>query len=160
MSASIKPTSAREAAKDAAKQIRINARDIITVSARLAQVMAEEVDLLKAGKVKQIEGLLEEKLFLVDALETYKKVLKRHPELSETIPSHDKKDLEAMIDIFNHVLEENHQRLQMAREVNHQMVKAIREVVTEHAETPYYGENGMRSIAPFERLSVTLNQTI
>ncbi len=143
-----------------AKQLTINARDVITLTARLAQVLAEEVDLLKAGKVRPIEKLQEEKLFIIDALETYKKLLKRHPDLSDTIPSRDKKDLEAIVDVFNDVLEENHRRLQMAKEVNQQVVKAIREVVAEHAETPYYGTNGMRHIAPYERMSVTLNQTV
>jgi hypothetical protein len=147
-------------ATSAATQFNINARDIITLTARLAQVLAEEVDLLKAGKVKPIEGLQEEKLFIIDALDTYKKLLNRHPELSDTIPSRDKKDLEAMVEVFNDVLEENHRRLQMAKEVNQQVVKAIREVVTEHAETPYYNTNGTRHIAPYERMSVTLNQTV
>lgn len=142
------------------KPLVINARDVITLTARLAQILAEEVDLLKVMKVKEIDKLQEEKLFLIDALETYKKILNRHPALSETIPSRDKKDLEALIEVFNNVLEENHRRLQMAREINHQVVKAIREVVTEHAETPYYGINGKRNIAPYERLSVTLNQAI
>lgn len=154
MIASIHPTPAPQ------KAAGINPRDLITVTARLAQVLAEEVDLLKAMRVKEIEKLQEEKLFLIDALETYKKVLVRHPEISETIPSRDKKDLEAIVDVFEDVLDENRRRLQMAKEVNHQVVKAIREVVTERAETPYYGVNGSRSIAPFERMSITLNQTI
>lgn len=144
----------------APKAIAINARDLITLTARLAQILAEEVDLLKALKVREIDKLQEEKLFLIDALETYKKIIVRHPELSETIPSRDKADLQAMVDVFEGVLDENRRRLQMAKEVNQQVVKAIREVVTEHAETPYYGMDGMRSIGAFERMSVTLNQTI
>lgn len=140
--------------------VMINAKDVITLTARLAQILAEEVDLLRAMKVRDIERLQEEKLFLIEALEAHKKILKKHPQLSESIPSRDKEDLEGVIDVFNNILEENSRRLQMAKEVNHQVVKAIRDVVTEHALTKYYDGDGMKQIAPYETLSVTLNQTI
>lgn len=138
----------------------INARDVITVTARLAQVLAEEVDHLQGMDIKKIEKLQEEKLFLIDALEAYKKVARRQPDLSEMIPSQDKADLEGIFDVFTDILQENKRRLQVAKEVNQQVVKAIRDVAAQNAETPYYMNSGTRMISPYESMSVTLNQTI
>lgn len=138
----------------------INAQDVITLTARLAQIMAEEVDLLKGMNVKKIGELQEEKLFLIQALETHKKVLRRHPELSDQIPSKDKSDLADVIKVFEDILEENHRKLQMAKEVNQQIVRAIREVVREQSSTRYYNNNGVTAVAPYSAVSVTLNQTI
>jgi hypothetical protein len=139
---------------------RINVGDVITLTARLAQVMAEEVDLLKGMKVKAIDALQEEKLFLIQALETHKKILKRSPEISEQIPSRDRQDLADVVKVFEDVLEENHRKLQMAKEVNQQIVRAIREVVCEQSATRYYNNSGMRPMSPHSTMSVTLNQTI
>ncbi len=138
----------------------VNTQDIITITARLAQVMAEEVDLLKTMNIKKISALQDEKLFLTQALETHKKVLKRHPELSEQIPSRDKQDLAEVVKVFEDVLEENHRKLQMAREVNQQIVQAIRDVVREQSSTRYYNNNGFTPPSPYSAVSVTLNQTI
>lgn len=146
--------------KRAKKPFAINGKDIITLTARLAQLLAEEVDLLKDMKVKKIEALQDEKLFLTEALEAHKKILKRQPELSDSIPSRDKKDLAAVVDVFEDILVENHRRLQMAKEVNQQVVGAIREVVTDTARSKYYDNGGISQIAPYESLSVTLNETI
>ena len=142
------------------KPIVINAKDISMLTARLAQVLAEEVDLLEAMKVRDIEKLQDEKLFLVDALETHRKILKQQPQLSETIPSQDKHDLAQVVEVFEDILAENHRRLTMAKEVNAQVVGAIREVVEEKSQTPYYGRRGTQYMTAFDNMSVTLNEQI
>jgi len=138
----------------------IDVRAIITVTARLAQLLAEEVDLLTDMKVSKIEHLQNEKIFLTNALEAQKKLINRHPQLIETIPSQDKHDLEEVVDVFNNILEENHRKLLLAKEINHKIVQAITSVVKEHTQSKVYDGNGVTGIAPFESLSVTLNQTI
>lgn len=138
----------------------LNTADVIMLTARLAQIMAEEVDLLKSMNVKKIGTLQEEKLFLIQALESHKKILKRHPELSEQIPSRDRGDLADVVKVFETILEENHRKLQLAKEVNQQVVNAIRDVVCEQSATRYYNHSGERPMAPYATMSVTLNQTI
>src|SRR5690349_20065493 len=86
----------------------IRIQDVITLTARLAQLLAEEVDLLNDMKVSRIEALQQEKLFLVSALEAQRKLLDKYPHLTETIPSQDKADLQEVVDVFNEILEENH----------------------------------------------------
>lgn len=142
------------------EQQGINAHDVITLTARLAQLLAEEVDLLGDMKISKIDALQQEKLFLISALESQRKLLDRHPHLSETIPSQDKKDLQDVVNVFNTILEENHRKLLLAKEINHKIVNAITDVVKENTKSRFYDQNGYNGSAPFETLSVTLDKKI
>ncbi len=142
----------------AAAELKI--QDVITLTARLAQLLAEEVDLLGEMKVAKIEALQREKLFLVNALEAQRKLIDRNPNLVETIPSQDKKDLQEVVDVFNNILAENHRKLLLAKEINHKIVQAITDVVKQSTRSKVYDGKGATSQAPYETLSVTLNKTI
>ncbi len=137
----------------------INVNDVITLTARLAQLLAEEVDCLNAMQVKKIEALQEEKLFLIAALEAHKKQLDKHPQLGDSIPSRDKDDLRAVVEVFQDVLAENHHKLMLAREVNRKIVQTITEVVKETSRSRVYDGSGVASIMGKDALSITLNQT-
>lgn len=139
---------------------RINIPDVVTLTARLAQIMAEEVDLLAAMKVSKIEALQKEKLFLISALEAQKKLVDKHPDFSDSIPSQDRRDLQEVVDIFDSILEENHRKLLAAKEVNHKIVQAITAVVKDNTRSRAYDSDATHGVAPFETLSVTLNKTI
>jgi hypothetical protein len=127
----------------------INARDIATLTARLAQVLAEEVDHLQ-----------EEKKFLTNALDAHKKMIARHPHLMDTIPSQDKSDLQGIVAVFEDILEENHRRLRMARDVNRKVVETVSQVVREASTSPVYSAAGQQGGMGNLALSVTLNQTV
>ncbi len=135
-------------------------QDVITLTARLAQLLAEEVDLLGDMKVKKIEALQQEKIFLTNALDAQRKLIERHPYMMDTIPSRDKKDLEEVAAVFENILEENHRKLLMAKEINHKVVQAITDVVKETTQSRTYNGNGFAGMAAFNTLSVTLNKTI
>lgn len=140
------------------KEIRI--QDVVTLTARLAQILAEEVDLLNEMKVSKIADLQKEKLFLISSLEAQKKRLKENPGFSETIPSRDKQDLQEVIHVFNDILEENNHKLKVARKVNEKIVQAITSVVRDSTKSAAYGRQGTNGSSPFSSLSVTLNETI
>lgn len=137
----------------------VNTSDIIHLTVRLAQVLAEEVDLLGAMKVKKIEALQKEKQFLTSALEAHKKILKKNPDLIATIPSQDRRELESVVNIFEDILEENHRRLLRAKEVNMKIVQAVTEAVREHSVSNVYGDTGISGALGQESISITLNQT-
>lgn len=141
-------------------EVKLKIQDVITLTARLAQLLAEEVDLLSDMKVSKIEALQQEKLFLVSALEAQRKLVDKNPHLLETIPSQDKKDLEEVVDVFRDILAENHRKLLLAKEVNHKIVEAITAVVKESSQSRVYDGKGVTGNAAFETLSVTLNKTI
>jgi hypothetical protein len=143
-----------------AKPAKVSIPDVITLTARLAQILAEEVDLLAAMRVSKIEALQNEKLILIGALQAQKKLLKKHPEFGESIPSQDRKDLQDVVNVFNDILEENHHKLLAAKEVNHKIVQAITAVVRENTQRRSYDSDANRGAAPFATLSVTLDKII
>lgn len=138
----------------------IKVQDIISLTARLAQLLAEEVDLLGEMKVSKIEALQQEKIFLTNALAAQRKLLDKHPHLVDTIPSQDKHDLEEVVNVFNNILEENHRKLLLAKEINHKIVQAITSVVKENTLSRVYDGRGTTGAAPFATLSVTLNKQV
>ncbi len=139
---------------------KIRMQDVVTITARLAQILAEEVDLLNNMRVSKIADLQNEKLFLISALEAQRKLLDKHPQISESIPSQDRKDLEEVVSVFNDILEENHHKLLLAKKVNQEIVKAITSVVQDNNRRASYSMRGTSDTAPFQTLSVTLNKTI
>lgn len=151
-------TLANSQAKTPAYEMRI--QDVVTLTARLAQLLAEEVDLLGTMKLKEVEKLQHEKIFITNALEAQRKLLDKHPGLVETIPSQDKEDLKRVVDLFNNILEENHRKLLLAKEVNHKIVSAIKEVVRDHTTSKTYGGDGVTHYAQYETISVTLDSKV
>lgn len=139
---------------------KLKVQNVITLTARLAQILAEEVDLLSQMKVADIKALQAEKLFLINALDAQRKLVDKHPQLLETIQSQDRRDLEEVVKVFNNVLAENHRKLLVAKEVNHKIVQAITDVVTRNTRRMAYNGKGATGAAPFEVLSVTLNERI
>lgn len=137
----------------------INLRDVTNLTARLAQVLAEEVDHLGAMKIKKVQALQQEKLFLTSALEAHRRQITRNPHLLDAVPSQDKRDLEGVVRVFEDILKENHKRLQMARDVNRAVVDTITQVVKESAGSKVYGERGVQGALGNQALSITYNQT-
>lgn len=138
----------------------IRIQDVVTLTARLAQLLAEEADLLGNMKLKQVEQLQHEKIFITNALEAQRKLLDKHPNAVEQIPSQDKEDLQRLIDVFNNILKENHRKLLLAKEVNHKIVSAIKEVVRDHTTSKIYSGDGITHYTPYETISVTLNTAV
>jgi hypothetical protein len=139
---------------------QLKVQDVITLTARLAQLLAEEVDLLSEMKVSKIEALQQEKIFITNALEAQRKLLDRHPGFSESIPSKDKSDLQDVVNVFQDILEENHRKLLLAKEVNHKIVQAITEVVKENTQARSYNGSGVTGGNYYTTMSVTLDKTV
>lgn len=135
-------------------------QDVITVTARLAQLLAEEVDLLNEMKVSKIETLQHEKIFLTNALDAQRKFIEQNPYIKEQISAQEKRDMAKISEVFQNVLAENHKKLLLAKEVNFQVVRAIRDVVKENTQSRTYNGSGYTGAAAFSTLSVTLNKMI
>jgi len=138
---------------------RVDMESVIALTARLAQVLAEEADLLAEMRVREIEGLQKEKLQLLDALEAQKRYIDRNPEILVDVSDDDCLELAQIIEIFQTVMKENHRRLLIAREVNRKVVEAITEVMADAAKNGMYDKKGMPDRVAGS-LSMSLNQTI
>lgn len=138
---------------------RVDVDSVIALTARLAQVLAEEADLLAEMRVREIEGLQKEKLQLLDALEAQKRFIDRNPEVMADVSDEEALELAQIIEIFQTVMKENHRRLLIAREVNKKVVEAIADVMADAAKNGMYDKKGMPERVDGS-LSMNLNQTI
>ncbi|NET71309.1 MAG: hypothetical protein F6K62_10385 [Sphaerospermopsis sp. SIO1G2] len=133
--------------------------EVITLLiSRLAQLMAQEVDLLDEMNITALGSLQEEKKALIDALEKQKRLMTRRQRLVDTATDEEYEQLQELVTVFNAVMEENHKRLLVAREVNNRVVQAITEMANEHAKHSYYTHTGERADDP--SVSLSLNRSI
>lgn len=139
---------------------QMHAADLIVLTARLAQVLAEEADLLESMKVSKITALQREKTMLTGALEAMKKHISKHPEVMDELTAQEREDLESVIKIFSEILEENYRRLTMARAVNLRVVQAITEIVQESTRGDAYDRSGVTGKPVVDSVSVTLNEKV
>lgn len=132
--------SARE--EQALKGKRIDVESIVALTVRLAQILAQEADLLAEMKIKDIEKLQKEKTSLLDALESQKRFIDRNPELIKQMTDEECLELAQIIEIFQTVMRENYRRLLIAKEVNMKVVEAISSVVKDATKNGFYDEAG------------------
>jgi flagellar biosynthesis/type III secretory pathway chaperone len=138
---------------------KLDVESIIALTARLAQLLAQEADMLTEMRVRDIEKLQKEKLLLVDALEAQKRHVERNPYLLNTISDSEALEMAQIIEIFHKIMTENHHRLLIAKEVNQKVVEAIADVVNEAAGSGFYDKHGKTESSP-RPVSVSLNKTI
>lgn len=139
---------------------QVRAEDIITLTARLAQVLAEEADYLEKMQVSKIAALQKEKVMLTNALALIKKQLPKERAFMDSIDPQEAESLREVIMVFNEILEENYQRLNMARLVNQRVVEAITDVVKEQTRQDAYDGKGQVGNAATESVSISLNEKI
>lgn len=135
-----------------------NVNDIIALTARLAQVLAEEADFLESMNIQKVGELQKEKLLLTSALEREKKLIMKNPNALRDVSAEDKQDLLSVMEIFNAILAENYRRMLVAREVNSRVVDAIGQVVNEATANSVYDKKARPDHVAREQLSVTLDQ--
>ncbi len=137
----------------------INMGNVMALIARLAQILALEVDHLSEMDVQAIDPIQNEKKWLAKAVELQLKRVQKYPYLLEEITDEEREDFRELVLVFNDIKLENHRRLLAAKEVNERVVQAITEVVNEHNRKPSYDIKGV----PEEKLdsvSVTLNEQV
>jgi ABC-type Zn uptake system ZnuABC Zn-binding protein ZnuA len=137
----------------------INIPNLVALTARLAQVMAEEADMLDAMQISKLPTLHDEKQWLTKALEFQLKRIRKYPEMLDDIDHEQMEDLRAMVRVFEKIRQENYDRLLVAREINLRLVEAIKEVVQEHSMKAAYRMTGDMDYTA-DTLSVTLNEKV
>ena len=134
--------------------------DIIAITVRLANVLAQEADLLEAMRIGDIAPLQQEKILLTHALEASHKHFKKHPEIMDAASEEEIEDLEHVVAAFEEIKQENHRRLTMARAVNQRIVQAIGDVVNEKRSKSAYTKKGRTAQPDVGNLHVSLNERV
>lgn len=145
---------------EGARKANFDMHDVIAVLTRLAQIMAEEADLLDAMQVKAIEPFQDEKKRLAKMLTVMKRELDKTPETITELPYEERESFFQALKIFDGVLQENYRKLMVAKEINATVVHAISDVVKENARQPVYTRGGSMKEAGESLPSITLNQKI
>jgi hypothetical protein len=137
----------------------INMENVMALVARLAQILALEVDHLNRMEVSEIEPLQNEKKWLTKAIELQLKRVQKFPHLMAEITEEEREDFMELIGVFNEIKAENHRRLVAAKEVNSRIVEAIKDVVNEHNRKDKYDAKGLQEQAS-DSVSITLNEKV
>lgn len=138
----------------------VTAEGMIAVTVRLAEILAEEVDLLQEMAIDRVGEIQPEKMRLTETLERYKRILEKNPTLMDTFTEAQENDLRKVTEIFNVVLEENRRQLQVAREVNLHIMEAIADSVIEAQGKPRYNRKGDSQHDESGTAPVTLNDVL
>jgi hypothetical protein len=82
---------------------RVRAEDIVMLTARLAQLLAEEADHLEQMQVTKIAALQKEKMLLTNALELIKKKLPKDGSFQAALTQEERDDLQNVVTVFNEI---------------------------------------------------------
>lgn len=145
---------------EGAVRTQVDLSDVITVTVRLAQLLAQEVDYLDAMKIRELEGLQEEKRKLAKALVMMKREIERNPDVKKSFKPADVDTFTRVSEIFDGVLEENYRKLLVSKEINLRIVQAISDVVKEETLRTGYNKKGLKGHQREAPPSVSLNETI
>lgn len=138
---------------------------LITVTARLIDVMNREIELLRSMRPSEIETLQAEKIALVQAYDEHIAQLKTDPESVGTIEPVLRDELWRTSRSFETVLAENERALRAAAEVNDRLVRAVVTAAQSQARShaPYDRSAG-RAVKPTRNggkaLSLTLDREL
>lgn len=136
----------------------IDVYELISVTAKLTDILERETAHLKQMEVKELAKLQDEKLKLTKILESYKTLIAKRPELIRALDPASREELADLTEEFNHALAENLRRTAVARAVNQRIVQAIMDVVTENKHAGTYNKYGSTAAPADLAVSFNLNE--
>ena len=132
--------------------------ELITVTARLKELLTRETEHLKRMEVKELAKLADEKQKLTRVMENYQRLIRQRPELVQALDAESREELVQLTDDFARTVSENLQRTAVARAVNMRVAQAIMEVVTENQHAGTYNKSGSSALPANLSVSFNLNQ--
>ena len=132
--------------------------ELITVTARLKELLERETEHLKQMQVKELNSLRQEKEQLTSVMEAYQRLIAARPELISMLDEGSREELAELTEEFSRVVAENMRRTAVARAVNQRLVSTIMEVVTETQHAGTYNKYGSSRMPVNVPISLNLNQ--
>lgn len=141
---------------------RFDAEAFVQHTARLAQVMVQEIDCLKKMDIRRFAELQAEKNRLVSQLEGMKEALMQRPALANGLPEDQRQELRQVQTVLQQIMRENLRHLKVAYEVNQGVVQAVKDTLVEQSQTVgIYNRRGKDSRAfGGQTLSMTINEAV
>ncbi len=130
-----------------------NLDEIMAVTARLSELVKDDLMSLKQMRIGKIKDTHKEKLELAGILEGYKNALKANPELLKKFSKEALEEAKSKSKSFDATLQEGHKELKKAHTAHGAVLDLIRSVVSEKT-TPVrcYQKNGAYGSASKEQV--------
>ena len=103
----------------------IDVEELATVTARMTELLNQEVKLLEAMRITEAGSLQHEKLALTQVLEAQKKYIASQPEVMDELSTQDREFLGGVAREFNEALQRNVRLVAVAKAVNQRVVQAM-----------------------------------
>ena len=136
----------------------MSVNELMDITLRLSDLLAEESALIDAMRFKELPRLHEEKMKLTTVLETYQQVIAADPSFVKRADEKTREELLLRTDDLAFNVEDNFRKVSVARAVNQRVMQAIADVVNEQHRPGTYGRNGQTTSTQDLALSVNLNQ--
>lgn len=136
----------------------MDVHELINITMQLRDLLTREAEHLKKMEVRELAALQDDKVKLTALLENYQRIIAARPELLQSLDADMREDLADLIDNFTRTVNENFQRMAVARAVNQRVVQAIMEVITEQHHPGTYNKAGSATAPNNLSLSFNLNQ--
>lgn len=117
---------------------------MVALITRLAEVMSEEILILRDMKLGELEETTEEKRKLVAALEVQKREIDKNPHFLTMLDKEELETLQEVDEIYREICEENRRQLFLAREVNAIIVNTVAEAIKSDEMGQVYHQSGTR----------------
>jgi hypothetical protein len=132
--------------------------ELIGLTSKLARLMAEEVQHLKAMRLREVEALQPQKLEALRGVERLRDRVKANPAVLAGLSEEEREDFRSVAGMFESILVENHNRLKAARDINRQLMQIIRDSVAEQVGSPRYTARGDRRSVGAESMALRFNE--
>jgi len=143
-----------------ARETPTSVRDLIDVSAALADLLMEETGYMETMQIARVGALQERKLRLTGLLERYTRYLHLHPEIMAAMTPNEKAEFRKISDKMRVAMKANYDKLMVARAVNGAVVKCVTHVLSKRNQNTLYNARGAMGRPTRAPISLTLNQTI
>jgi flagellar biosynthesis/type III secretory pathway chaperone len=143
---------------NAALLASMSVNELMHATLRLSDILAEESEMIRDMRFKELPRLHEEKLKLASLLETYQQVIAADPDFVKRADEKTREELLLRTDDLAFNVEDNFRKVSVARAVNQRVMQAIMDVVGEQHRPGTYGRNGQAAASNDLALSVNLNQ--
>ncbi len=123
----------------------VQVEEIVAVTRRLTELLAEESMHLRAMRIKPVATLKEEKNRLIGWLEAQQKIIAINPSMRDSMSEEEREVIASIGAEFAQAVEENYHQASIARAVNQRVVQAMMEAVRDQHALPLYSASGAQA---------------
>ncbi|MEI7668691.1 MAG: hypothetical protein WCJ33_01245 [Pseudomonadota bacterium] len=138
----------------------VNIAEVIHAKKSLADVLTEETKYLSEMKIEKVAAIQDKKLKLIHDLEKQALYLRKNPEIISGMTLAEKKDMTNVHDYFVKAMQENYEKIMVARAINQTIVNCVASFFVNNGNSHAYNARGSIGNGSLTGISMTLNKVI